>query len=109
MGFEVDVLSVLEWKLTCFLCEASELTWFECGDRNGLDLSVVIRIEMLFVRESKITFSVWMDVDLIFALESKLAWFLCEGSKATSFSCAGRKDLAFVCGIEINFAQCGGR
>ena len=71
---------VLEWasKLTCFSCGSSQLTWFQCEDRNWLGFVVAVESDLFFlVPGSKLTrfLCQGLEVDLIVEWGSKLTWF----------------------------------
>ena len=70
----------------------SKLTWFQSRDGNWLDFSVGVEIDIFFV---------WIKIDLVQVLGSKLTWF-CAGIKIDFVYVCGPKWLDFSACIEFN-------
>lgn len=83
-AIEIDLISVLESKLTWILCRGSKLTWFECGDQSWLGRFSAGRSLFLCARRKWLGFSVWMEIflvsvameiDLFSVFRPKMTWF----------------------------------
>ena len=85
-------------KLTWCSVKGSELTWFLCGSRKWLVLSVWIKISPIFVSWHRSRFYIRMEIQihLISVMGYKCTWVWCAESKLTWFYCGDRNYLVFV-------------
>ena len=72
-------------KMTSFQCGGSALDWVLCSGRKRVVHSVRIEINCVLVsgHRNRLDIRVGIKIDLISVMRSKLTWFLCAGSNLT--------------------------
>ena len=84
MGVELDFVLVHVSQLTWFWCRGIKTLLFYSGDRNRLDFSVRIGIELIFAWDLKILgFSVWIEINLVFVWRHRIDLLSEVASKLT--------------------------
>ena len=76
VGGPIDLISLLGIELDLMSAYGSELTWFLCGGRKWLGLSVCIEIDLVYVGDRTwVNFSLAIGIDLALVWGSKKTWF----------------------------------
>ena len=107
------------WHLTRSRCR-DDLFYFIVGDRNWLDFSVGIGIDLVFVLRSEMTWSGLIESDLAFVLggieidvilewEIKLPWPCVGDRNWLSFSMGMQIEFVFACGLIVTYFRCEDR
>ena len=92
-------------KMTSCQCGGSALIWFLGSGRKRLVFSVRIEINWGFVagHRNRLDIRVEIKINLISVMGSKLTWFLCAESRLTWFWRRDRTWLVFGAGVKIDF------
>ena len=98
-------------KITSSQCGGSALIWCSCSGRKQLVFSVSIEISSFSVsgHRNRLGIRVGIKLDLISVMRSKLTWFLRAGLKLTCFYCRDRTWLVFRAGVKSASVLCAGR
>ena len=114
VGIEIDLISVMGSKSSCFLCGGSSLTWFQFRDRNWLGFSwgwlgLLCEWSKLIWFQCGGSKSAWFqirhEIDGLLCGWSKLSWFQCGGSELTRFQCRDRKWRGLRAAVENELFQ----